>query len=33
MEAGRAKVASTPIEAGTLDITSRVQVIAEVEAG
>jgi uncharacterized protein YggE len=34
MEAGQAKVAaSTPIEIGSLDITSRVQLLAEVEAG
>jgi len=29
----RAMVASTPVEVGTLDITSRVQLIAEVELG
>ncbi len=34
MEGGQAKLAaSTPIEVGTLDIRSRVQVLAEVEAG
>ena len=34
MQVGRAEVAaSTPIEVGTLDITSRVQLIAEIEAG
>ncbi|HZE68684.1 MAG TPA: SIMPL domain-containing protein [Pyrinomonadaceae bacterium] len=32
-ESSQAKLASTPIEVGTLDITSRVQLIAEVEAG
>jgi uncharacterized protein YggE len=34
-EFGRAQamVASTPIEVGTLDITSRVQLVAEIEAG
>jgi uncharacterized protein YggE len=31
--AGRAAAAPTPVEVGTLDITSRVQLIAEVEAG
>ncbi|HEX9543611.1 MAG TPA: hypothetical protein VF955_00395, partial [Pyrinomonadaceae bacterium] len=29
----RAQSAPTPIEVGTLDITSRVQLIAEVEVG
>jgi len=34
MEAGQAKLAaSTPIEIGTLDVRSRVQLLAEVEAG